>query len=98
MNSEQTQAKPTGQIPLLHHVFGRCPQINLGCEQSCVGGRYATGVSHTKTPGHYLTLLQSPPLAVLWIYTIYQMDLGPAVLSLVFVAVWFLQSGLKFFP
>lgn len=41
---------------------------------------------------------QSPPLAALWIYTIYQMDLGPAVLSLVIVGLWFLQSGLKFFP
>ncbi|KAF9651112.1 hypothetical protein BDM02DRAFT_3111137 [Thelephora ganbajun] len=41
---------------------------------------------------------QAPPLAVLWIYTIFQMDLGPAVLSLIFVGVWFLQSGLRFFP
>jgi len=45
-----------------------------------------------------VVMQQSPPLSVLWIYTIYQMDLGPAVLSLVFVGAWFLQSGLKFFP
>jgi len=45
-----------------------------------------------------VVMQQSPPLAVLWIYAIYQMDLGPAVLSLILVGTWFLQSGLKFFP
>jgi len=39
---------------------------------------------------------QSPPLATLWVYTIVQLDLGPAVLSLCLIGVWYWWSGFKF--
>lgn len=96
--SEQAQAKPKSKIPLLRHGSRRWPAIGLGRKQSFVGGRHETGAPQCSVPGDRLTFPQAPPLAVLWIYTIVQMDLGPAVLSLIFVGVWFLQSDLKFFP
>ncbi|KIY73675.1 hypothetical protein CYLTODRAFT_416706 [Cylindrobasidium torrendii FP15055 ss-10] len=38
---------------------------------------------------------QAPPLATLWIYTIVQLELGPAVLNLAVVAIYVLAAGLK---
>lgn len=38
---------------------------------------------------------QCPPLATLWIYTIVQLDLGPAVLNLIFVGAYVWWKDLK---
>lgn len=38
---------------------------------------------------------QCPPLATLWVYCILQLDLGPAVLGLTFVAIYVWVTGLK---
>lgn len=41
-------------------------------------------------------LSQCPPLATLWIYTVVQLDLGPAVMGLVVVFTWSWFKGMKF--
>ncbi|TFK55751.1 hypothetical protein OE88DRAFT_1652205 [Heliocybe sulcata] len=46
--------------------------------------------------GNWLTnMRQCPPLATAWIYTIVQLDLGPAVLSLGIVFSWVWWAGMK---
>ncbi|KAF9820980.1 hypothetical protein IEO21_00957 [Rhodonia placenta] len=42
-----------------------------------------------------VVMKQCPPLATLWVYTILQLDLGPASLSLVIVAIWGKFAGMK---
>ncbi|XAO21895.1 hypothetical protein I312_100651 [Cryptococcus bacillisporus CA1280] len=41
---------------------------------------------------------QAPPMGTLWIFTIVQLPLGRALLTLMFVGGWFWYSGLKFAP
>jgi len=36
---------------------------------------------------------QCPPLGTIWVYTILQLDLGPAVMALAAVAAWVWWSG-----
>ena len=55
MNSEQAQAKPKSQIPLLYHGSRRRPAINLGREQSFMEGRHAAGTLRDSIPGDRLT-------------------------------------------
>ena len=38
---------------------------------------------------------QSPPIATAWIYTVMQLDLGPAVLSLIVTATYTWYKGFK---
>jgi len=38
---------------------------------------------------------QCPPLATIWVYTVLQLDLGPAVLNLVVVGIFVWLKGLK---
>lgn len=40
---------------------------------------------------------QCPPLATIWVYTIVQLDLGPAVLGLLGVGAWTWWKGLVLF-
>jgi hypothetical protein len=40
--------------------------------------------------------LQCPPLATVWVYTIVQLDLVPAVVGLAVVASWVKWQGLRF--
>lgn len=42
-----------------------------------------------------VVMKQCPPLATLWVYCILQLDLGPAVLGLTFVAIYVWVTGLK---
>ncbi|KZT74438.1 hypothetical protein DAEQUDRAFT_807568 [Daedalea quercina L-15889] len=42
-----------------------------------------------------VVMQQCPPLATVWVYTVLQLDLGPACLSLVVVGIWFRYSGMK---
>lgn len=44
-----------------------------------------------------VNMRQCPPLATIWVYTIVQLDLGPAVLSLVVTGVFVWYKGLKLF-
>ena len=39
--------------------------------------------------------MQAPPLATIWVYTIVQMDLGPATFSLMLVAAWVYYKDLR---
>ena len=99
MNSKQAQERSESQILLFRRVSRGWSAASLGREQGCVGGGYATGMHTTRQNLKGSTNPpQSPPLSVLWIYAIFQMDLGPAVVSLILVGMWFLWSGLKFFP
>ncbi|KAG7449271.1 uncharacterized protein BT62DRAFT_888232 [Guyanagaster necrorhizus] len=43
-----------------------------------------------------VNMKQCPPLATIWVYTIFQLDLGPAVLNLIGVAAYVWWKGLKF--
>ncbi|SJL01939.1 uncharacterized protein ARMOST_05263 [Armillaria ostoyae] len=43
-----------------------------------------------------VNMKQCPPLATIWVYTIFQLDLGPAVLNLAFVVAYVWWKGLKF--
>ncbi|KAK0490969.1 hypothetical protein IW261DRAFT_1556134 [Armillaria novae-zelandiae] len=43
-----------------------------------------------------VNMKQCPPLATIWVYTILQLDLGPAVLNLAFVGAYVWWKGLKF--
>ncbi|KAH9947266.1 hypothetical protein B0H21DRAFT_692304 [Amylocystis lapponica] len=45
-----------------------------------------------------VVMQQCPPLATVWIYAILQLDLGPAVLSLILVGIWmwFKKLSIKF--
>ncbi|KAI0663013.1 hypothetical protein C8Q70DRAFT_485127 [Cubamyces menziesii] len=46
--------------------------------------------------GNWLTVMrQSPPIATAWIYTVVQLDLGPAVLSLIVTATYTWYKGFK---
>ncbi|KAF8915960.1 hypothetical protein CPB85DRAFT_389537 [Mucidula mucida] len=45
--------------------------------------------------GFIKNMKQCPPLATLWIYTIVQLDLGPAVLNLIFVGAYVWWKDLK---
>lgn len=40
-------------------------------------------------------MLQCPPLATIWVYTIVQLELGPAVLSLGIVGIYVWLRGLR---
>ena len=40
-------------------------------------------------------VMQAPPLATIWVYTIVQMDLGPATFSLMLVAAWVYYKDLR---
>jgi len=42
-----------------------------------------------------VVMKQCPPLAVLWIYSVLQLDLAPSVLSLAIVAGWVWYTGMK---
>ncbi|KAI0921898.1 hypothetical protein AcW2_006742 [Taiwanofungus camphoratus] len=42
-----------------------------------------------------VVMKQCPPLATIWVYTILQLDLAPAVLSLLIVAVWLWVKKMK---
>ncbi|KAL1681632.1 hypothetical protein EV122DRAFT_249848 [Schizophyllum commune] len=44
--------------------------------------------------GYLVNIQQSPPLATAWIYTITQLDLGPAVVSLMVTGAWARWKGL----
>ncbi|KAL1709240.1 hypothetical protein EV121DRAFT_286882 [Schizophyllum commune] len=44
--------------------------------------------------GYLVNIQQSPPLATAWIYTITQLDLGPAVVSLMITGAWARWKGL----
>ncbi|PBK72621.1 hypothetical protein ARMSODRAFT_953016 [Armillaria solidipes] len=43
-----------------------------------------------------VNMKQCPPLATIWVYTIFQLDLGPAVLNLAFVVAYVWWKELKF--
>ncbi|KAK0486908.1 hypothetical protein EDD18DRAFT_1192310 [Armillaria luteobubalina] len=43
-----------------------------------------------------VNMKQCPPLATIWVYTIFQLDLGPAVLNLTFVVAYVWWKELKF--
>jgi hypothetical protein len=43
----------------------------------------------------HMVFLQCPPLATIWIYTIVQLDVVPAVANLAIVAAWVKWKGLK---
>ncbi|KAK0230832.1 hypothetical protein IW262DRAFT_1340754 [Armillaria fumosa] len=43
-----------------------------------------------------VNMKQCPPLATIWVYTIFQLDLGPAVLNLALVVAYVWWKGLKF--
>ncbi|KAK0468306.1 uncharacterized protein EV420DRAFT_1503711 [Desarmillaria tabescens] len=43
-----------------------------------------------------VNMKQCPPLATIWVYTIFQLNLGPAVLNLVIVVAYVWGKGLKF--
>ncbi|KAH9843801.1 uncharacterized protein C8Q71DRAFT_852325 [Rhodofomes roseus] len=42
-----------------------------------------------------VVMKQCPPLATIWVYTVVQLDLGPAVLSLAIIGGWLWCSGMK---
>lgn len=41
---------------------------------------------------------QAPPVGTLWIFTIVQLTIGRAVLSLLAVLVWCWRNGMRFQP
>jgi len=60
MNSKQVQAKSKSRVPLLRHVCRRWPAVNLGCKQSFVEGRDATGMVPDRIAGDKLTFPSHP--------------------------------------
>ncbi|KAI9001165.1 hypothetical protein BD414DRAFT_473821 [Trametes punicea] len=60
---------------------------------SCISG---TRMIWLLNRGNWLTVMkQSPPIATAWIYAIIQLDLGPAVLSLIAAATYTWYMGFK---
>ncbi|OCH93590.1 hypothetical protein OBBRIDRAFT_724594 [Obba rivulosa] len=57
-----------------------------------VGARFIWMINHANWR---VVMKQCPPLATLWIYSILQLDLGPATLGLLFVGIFTWVTGLK---
>ncbi|KAI0637774.1 hypothetical protein C8Q77DRAFT_388114 [Trametes polyzona] len=60
---------------------------------SCISG---TRLIWLLNRGNWLTVMQqSPPIAVAWVYSVVQLNLGPAVLSLIVAAIFTWYKGYK---
>jgi len=70
----------------------RRTQLLLFALGSIVGSRMIFILNHADWT---VNMRQCPPLATVWVYTIVQLDLGPAVLNLVAVGAFVWLKGLK---
>jgi len=52
-------------------------------------------IYHVNHSNWQVTMQQCPPLGTIWVYTILQLDLGPAVLALCAVGVWVRWTGAR---
>ncbi|EIM88282.1 uncharacterized protein STEHIDRAFT_138652 [Stereum hirsutum FP-91666 SS1] len=74
------------------HKENRGTQVVLFLLSLACGGRLIWQVNR----GNWtMNMEQSPPLATIWVYTIVQLELGPAVLSLFMVGMWTYLKGLR---
>ncbi|KAI0069089.1 hypothetical protein BV25DRAFT_1986615 [Artomyces pyxidatus] len=68
----------------------RWDQLFLFLLSITAGSRMIYQVNHANW---LVNMTQCPPLGTLWVYTIVQLDLGPAVAALVVVGVWVWVTG-----
>ncbi|KAJ7591140.1 hypothetical protein C8J56DRAFT_934782 [Mycena floridula] len=76
----------------LRYKHYRKMQFFLFVLSTLVGPRMIYLLNHASW---LVNMRQCPPLATIWIYAIVQLDLGPAVLSLVMAGIYVVLKGLK---